>query len=416
MTFYDDDQGFPAVRGKTQAQLDAETKDGLDRARFWLIYPVPGFAIVLQFTYWLTQWSVFLWISGIVAIIWIVAAVSDNWDKPWATAFRRGLIDWIMATIFRRPVEPPETPHPLEAEAERRAHARAAEMRGHSPMTPLADFGRRADEPSLTPLPSPRWSTDVADASHAQYRIQYEMLARKGLERSVDDELMLSQVLQGLRRFGDDPLGATLVLDAHVTTDVRPQGFISLAPAGGALSALINPWIIVPFAALLAVLGVQTARVAMAEQARDARCTDGEMLGRTQRQACRELAVSRANEQALRDEVAGLNAAVVQTTARVVESEQRTVELNEQLRAIRVRFNQRERRANARAVEDARTGAAPDWGSELSEFAEPAAVADPGGAPAPADLTPGRGVPDDSAAEGGVSPPDQPPGGDPGAA
>lgn len=188
---YDDDQGVPWARGKTDAQLSRESLDGLRFMRRHIIYPWPGGILVCSFLFMLTQWVVFIAALHVVAVLWVFGLVGAHWDDPWAARARRAAGDWAASFFTRR--------------------ARAPEGPGLRRLAAL-----EAEDGAIT-LPRVVWTSPAVDEGHAQYRIQYERLVDllPTLPRGIDHEeraarratmLTLAEIMDGLHNYGDDPL------------------------------------------------------------------------------------------------------------------------------------------------------------------------------------------------------------------
>lgn len=204
------------------------------------------------------------------------------------------------------------------------------------------------------------WVGPARDADHAAYRAEYQALVEKP-SRSRGDLLLLVEVLDGLKRYHDDPL---------VKPPVFGQRFLGAAVAGGVSLKLV--------AALgaLAVLGLTGlwVRGEMLVAARDRACSRAELIGRTTRQPCRDLGQAVGVIDALNQRVASAERARATQVASAVEQALETAKLNQRRRAreaARVAARQRAQDDSAQAARDAR---APDWDSRLRDLADPGAV------------------------------------------
>jgi hypothetical protein len=209
------------------------------------------------------------------------------------------------------------------------------------------------------------WRGPPRDDVHAGYRRDYEALVR---ERHLDEGKIfyLAQLIDGLRRYGDDPL----------TKPPKPRGIMSARLVGGAWSGALGRYGLMAglglVAALVAACAVLWGRTAMLERQRDAACTEFELDGFTSRQACRDLARAAARIEEVEADLAAEETARVIATERAAIEAQATRELNQRNVERRRQSAERLRRAREDDLESARTARAPDWDERLRDLAEPA--------------------------------------------
>ena len=254
------------------------------------------------------------------------------------------------------------------------------------------------------------WLGAPRDETHAGYRADYETLVGKVAsgDYTPADLYHIAQLVDGLRRYGDNPLLKPPALSA------RALGI--MGAAGGVFGAGVGRWFLIGGAGVLLLLvtacAVLQARAASLERQRDAACTEWEIEGRTSRQACRDLGSAMRHIQTQDAEIAELEVARANAAARDAIEEEATRALNARNAARRRASAERLRRAHEDDVEAARTARAPDWDSRLRDLAEPA-MAEPGAGEPGAGGDPLGGMPGRSPGAGDVHNPGAGPGAQP---
>ena len=198
------------------------------------------------------------------------------------------------------------------------------------------------------------------------YREQYAALAAlPANQRTQQQELHMVSLRAGLIAFGDQP----------EAFEPRPQ-VRGLLGAHSAVGAALGPWSlalrfwwVAPAAFVLGLLGFKWAAVERLKAERDAECRPRELAGHTTRAACVALAQQRDVNEALREQMSVLRARADEAAQDAERSAQESLALANHIRRVRDRESQLRQRARNAELESVRSGAEPDWRSELSEFA-----------------------------------------------